>query len=454
LVSAREGFEMNRFERVLPIHGLLLTLLLLTLVNCGPPAPIPDESVQGWEGIETEEGGIRTVRTTGGAVWESEGRLIEEVAIGTETRGEFDVLGRVLGMEVADRQIFVLDGHDATVRVYDWGGNHLRNIGRRGEGPGEMGNPTDMGIDFGRGQIIVREASASVLRRFTLEGDFVGSHPPLALIAESGDLLQLRVTRDGRSLSRTRVVRFGPEVEGGFQQDVKLYTLDSLGTLTDSLRLPVLDYQENILKAYPNPRSYRPQPVPFAPQYVWSVDFEGSLIDGYPEEYALEISHPGGGRTVIRRDTPPVPVQGGERSWASRRTYGIMQDFEPGWRWEGPDIPETKAWYTHIIPDRSGRIWVLREGEGHETGDDSEPTDWRGWDRHQGWVSEFWFDVFEEESGHYLGRVKTPDGFLPDPEPFIWDDTFVCLTEDELGRPIVRRYRLELPGAQSQADHG
>lgn len=30
------------------------------------------------------------------------------------------------------------------------------------------------------------------------------------------------------------------------------------------------------------------------------------------------------------------------------------------------------------------------------------------------------------------------------PEPYIESDTFICLTEDLVGRPVLRRYRLEV----------
>jgi hypothetical protein len=54
--------------------------------------------------------------------------------------------------------------------------------------------------------------------------------------------------------------------------------------------------------------------------------------------------------------------------------------------------------------------------------------------------------VFEEATGRYLGRVDVPPGFVNDPEPFINGDTFIGLAEDEVGRPIVRRYRLVISG--------
>jgi hypothetical protein len=77
----------------------------------------------------------------------------------------------------------------------------------------------------------------------------------------------------------------------------------------------------------------------------------------------------------------------------------------------------------------------------------TEPDDWRGWTYDPEWVSELWFEVFDEATGRYLGRVDAPEGFLREPEPVIDGDLFICLTKDEFDRPIVRRYRLELPSS-------
>jgi hypothetical protein len=125
--------------------------------------------------------------------------------------------------------------------------------------------------------------------------------------------------------------------------------------------------------------------------------------------------------------------------------YEILRDVDPRWDWDGPEIPDVKPWLTDFIPDRSGRIWVLREGKGHPVDGWIEPTDWRGWKYDPEWESEQWFEVFDEATGRYLGRVDTPDGLLREPEPLIDGDLFFCLTTDEFDRPIVRGYRLVAP---------
>lgn len=388
---------------------------------------------------------MRTVRTTDGSVWGRNGTLIEEAAIGTETRGPDDLLGDVYGIDATAERIFILDYVNTTVRVYDTAGNHLQDIGRAGRGPGELQVPTDLGIDPRRGLLIVREASG-ILHRFTLAGEYLRSQLPTGRqYWVSGNTLLLRVTRDGTTIVPRFAHRRAPDTDLGYISTFVLYTIDSTGVVTDSLPLPAYEHKQFILTASDNRGNYRPEPVPFGPQEVWSIGWDGALITGYAADYRFEVRYRDGRRLIIERDTEPVRVLPDERKAAARRVYGIMHGVRSGWRWNGPEIPETKPWYSAIVPDRSGRLWVLREGDGRRVEGWTEPEGWREWERNPEWVEERWFEVFDEATGRYLGRVDVSEGFVAEPEPVIDGETFICLTEDSVGRPIVRRYRLAFP---------
>jgi len=419
--------------------------VLLMAAACGPSSPAEDPAASGWQGTTVQEGSTLTVRTTGGSVWASEGRLIEEAAIGTETRGENDLLGQVYGIDATADRIFILDPIFFTIRVYDLAGDHIMNIGQRGQGPGELLSPTDMGIDPTRGHLIVRE-SGGVLHRFTLSGEYVEVLRPGLQGALIGQELMLRVTRQGATIVPHFSYRPAPDTDLGQVSTFVLHTVDSTGAIAGSLPLPDYDHEHFMLTARAGPEgSYRPQPVPFGPQEVWSIGWDGALITGYAAEYHFEIHYPDGRRTIIEREAEPVRVPPEEREAARRQVFGIMRDFRPDWVWNGPEIPTTKPWYDAIFPDRSGRLWVLRTGQGRRAEEWTEPDDWRGWEQNPEWVQERWFEVFGETTGRYLGRVAVPEGFVSILEPVIDGDTFICLTEDEAGRHVVRRYRLEIP---------
>jgi len=425
-------------------HRSPLFFLLLVALACEPSPPGEEGTPAGWQGTIVEEGSTLTVRTTSGSVWGGEGRLTEEAAIGTETRIQNDLLGRVMGIEATTDHIFVADGVFVMVRVYDMAGDHVMNIGRHGGGPGEFYSITDLGIDPMRGQLVIREGSG-VLHRLTLSGEHVETLRPHLLGGLWGAELLLRVTRTGVPLVRHSTFRLNPDANPPMVHTTALFTIDSTGTVTDSLDMPLHEEDEFSLRAHAGEGTYKPLPIPFGPRDVWSITWDGAIIWGNSSEYRFEVRYPDGSRTVFERETDPVWVRPDEQEAAERRVYGIMQGVQPGWAWNGPGIPDTKPFYSAIIPDRSGRLWVLREGEGRPVEGWTEPDDWEGWERDPGWVPERWFEVFEEETGRYLGRVVAPEGLATEPEPVIEGDSFICLTEDEFGRPIVRRYRLDLP---------
>jgi len=424
---------------------LLITAVSILATSCGSNLSDSDDASRSWQGTTIREGPTLTVRTTGGSLWGGSGRLVEETAIGTETRGEYDLLGQVVGMEATADRVYVLDRLAAAIRVYDTAGNHVLSIGRPGQGPGELQAPTALGIDPSRGHLVVRESVAGKLHRFKLSGEYLWSTRPSLQGGIFGAGKLLRVTSDGVTIVPNFAYRRAPDTELGYVSTTILYTLDSTGARVDSLPLPEYEHEQFVLTAMAGRESYRPEPVPFGPQEVWAMGWDGSLVTGYSADYRFEIRYPDGRVTVIERETDPVEVLPGEKTWATDRAYGILRSIDPAWRWNGPGIPATKPWYDDIIPDRSGRLWVLREGEGRKVEGWTEPDGWREWERNPGWVPDRWFEVFEEATGRYLGRVNAPEGFVAAPEPVIEGDRFVCLTEDAIGRPIVRRYRLVLP---------
>ncbi len=370
-------------------------VLLLLLPACGRSRAGDQTAAGSWEGTTEQEGMTATVRTTGGSVWDGDGRLIEEAAIGTETRGENDLLGEVVGMDAAADRIYVCDVAYYTIRVYDFAGNHLRNIGRQGRGPGELTWPTDVGIDRAGGRLIVRESVQGMLHVFTLDGEYLETLRPGLQGGLSGSNLLLRVTREGAPIIPQFTYRRAPDTDMGYVSTYVLYRIDPTGAIADTLNLPAYEHEHYILTAQADRESYRPEPVPFGPQEVWSITCDGALLTGYAAEYHFEIRYPDGRRTVIERGAEPVRVLPGEKEWHTRRVFAIMRHFRPGWAWNGPEIPATKPYFAALIPDRSGRIWVLRTGEGRPVEGWEEPDDWRGWERRPAWDQESWFEVFE-----------------------------------------------------------
>lgn len=72
--------------------------------------------------------------------------------------------------------LYVLDAGNHRVSVFDRAGRHLRSFGRQGEGPGELGFPSDMAITPA-GKVAVYDFDRRALVRFDAGGSFAGTFP-------------------------------------------------------------------------------------------------------------------------------------------------------------------------------------------------------------------------------------------------------------------------------------
>jgi hypothetical protein len=167
------------------------------------------------------------------------------------------------------------------------------------------------------------------------------------------------------------------------------------------------------------------------------------MVGGLSTDYRVDLFRDDG---VLRveRSWEPVPVPAEERSDAEERASYNMRNNFPGWRWNGPPVPDTKPPFRILWVDDDGRIWVLLSqpsveimGAG-EVMKERERTK-RMPTRYQEKVA---FDVFERD-GRYLGRVHAPDLLSIYPEPVVRGDYVWAITRDELDVSYVVRYRID-----------
>ena len=429
---------------IVPTIGLLPVVFSLLTAACSAGG---EEPAGAWIHERTVEGDVTTIRTTAGSVWGGPATLVEEACIGPDIDDDRDLLGEVTGIAVRGDSILILDRTIHAVRVYDREGNHLADIGRRGQGPGELSMPAGVAIDPVTDRTIVRESARGSLQHFTPTGDYLESTYPGLQGGLSGFPLMIWITDEGR----TFITQFGfrplPESPLGFRSIIYLLEIDPAGAVVDTLYPPWNGEVPAIVTVTVNDEGdYKPLDVPFAPQEVWSLTREGALLYGYSREYRFEVRYPDGRVTVIERATDPVPVDPAERDWYEAAIFADFRRWRPGWVWNGPPIPRTKPYFSTLWPDRSGRIWVTRPGRGIRLEDGMEdPVDVRDFQEHPLWSSEYYFDIFEETTGRYLGEVEVPEGFQGNPEPHIDGDTVIAHVIGEDGAPLVKRFRLVPP---------
>jgi hypothetical protein len=228
-------------------------------------------------------------------------------------------------------------------------------------------------------------------------------------------------------------------------QHIGMASCGAEGIGTDTLAVPEIEFRPLEVEFPGGTRSMIRMPVPFGPEVVWAMTPQRAIMVGASEEYRFEIHYPDGRITIVEKPWDKVPVENDEAAWTKGRTLARIRIDAPGWQWQGPGIPEHKPPFQRFIPDRDGRIWVVRQGRGRRLeGGVQEPEDWMDYFRKPCWEDTYLLDVFEI-AGRYLGEVEVPHGMLFNPPPWISGNEIIALVVDGDGIPRIEKYRLLLP---------
>ncbi len=401
--------------------------IALAALACGPQESSSDADGT-WVGTITTEGNVTTVVNESGSVWGGTASLVEAASIGTESGDEPFLLGQVGAIGATEHRIYVIDQQRALVRMYDTGGTHLFDIGREGEGPGELSQPWTIGIDPA-GRVIVQDRRrVSVFDRegsFIDTWDYPGDEGRALVVALNGTVFVPRTWGEVDE-RRQGFVAIAPDGSEGRRVTVPAYDRKPWELFAEQGRATIKGS------------------VDYAPGPHLAMLPTGAIVSGTSDAYSLEIEHADGRRTVIKRtvELPLVPASQG--AWLTDYYTAAMREVQPDWSWTANPIPRHKPAFDWLHGDRDGRIWVGRIMD-TERDASCEPNA-RSSSGLVCWRDVRGFDVFEEESGRFLGRVDVPEEIRWWPRPYIRDDVVVATVEDEAGTITVKRYRLVLPG--------
>ena len=379
----------------------------------------------------------QVVRSTSAPLWGPSLRLVEEVRIGRLDGASEYLLGNVTGVAVGrDGVIFVAD-RIPLVRMYDAPGRFIRNVGAKGEGPGEYAAIAGIRtlID---GRLAIWDNRNARIALFTPTGDFATVHR----VETASDIFQ--VDRSGRFYVRGVIGRGG----GPSSPQLGWIRVSPAGQVVDTLAIPIDS------AAAPSFVISTPSGAdrPFPRELLSTVSSMGYLITGRNDTYSFDLNRPGA--PVLRIERPFTPVRLGRAekaewdAWAMffERLAATPPPATPGMvplqaTRVDYTIPDTKPAYSELRTDSQGRIWVRRYVEAVSSpGPERAPGDARP---RRVWREPPTFDVFEP-TGQFLGTITLP--FNAAVHDAIDRHLWVTIRGDA-DEPYVVRLRIEpLPG--------
>jgi hypothetical protein len=375
--------------------------------------------------------------------------LVEELSIGVADGAEEYMLGEIADIALGrDGSIYALDRQVPAVRHYDAQGKFIRNIGRKGAGPGEFHSVSGIAMtrdgrlllwDTGNWRINVYSAGGDILPQMSTPsgtgGSSMATYSRALMVDTAGHVITRKMIFDGRDLTNRPTVwlRYA-----------------ATGAPIDTAFAPPSPKAEAVVSASTERTSVSDR-VPFAPRRLVTLSPLGYFVAGYPDRYAFEIHRPHGPVISVRRDVKPEPVSRSERAEARKRIEDRMRQTNPSWTWNGPDIPETKPLYEDLQVALDGRIWIAilpevstRIGSSSIGGGIGQPGTSRA--PAQGPPPPpsrpALYDVFEPD-GQYLGQVQVPAkvSSVVRRGDQVWA---VAFDDDDV--PRIKRYRIAWKG--------
>jgi hypothetical protein len=387
--------------------------------------------------------------------------LVHDLTIGVVDGAEEYMFTRVNDLLLKkDGSIIVADlgpgqgpASKPSVKQFDSQGKYVRTIGRVGQGPGEFITHSGI-VELRDGKLALRDMAGHRINTYTAAGEPVDTWP-LGTGARSFGLRRRLVVDTAGILNAYGAGGLAPHV-------VRMWP-DGRVIDTQEVRMELAGLEPVRLRAFPQGRGSG-TPVPYYPAPAWTFSPLGYLITVRTDRYAIDLRIPpssgarqeptlrGPGALVaprvwrpgdpivsIRRTTAPVRISTAERSARRSAIETSMREANPTWRWNGPEIPQTKPPIRGIFAGDDGTIWVQVSvaSEPHVPDRVGDPT--AGIFAAVPFLEPSVYDVFEP-NGTYVGQVRAPDRtvLLVLKRDVVWG---VHRGEDDVN--TVRRFRVQ-----------
>ncbi len=343
-----------------------------------------------WKGSIEDKDGIRVVRNPSLPLYgELKLELKEDLSLGREGSPQ-EMFFRIRGLAV-DRSgtIFISDMGNQRVQVFDASGTFLRTIGRKGQGPGEFEQPTNIVIGGDAENLYVLDGPK--IKVFGSDGKYIL------------DVLSPKFPWDFT-------------VDGAGSIYVKCSSSINLEEQTrDLARIEIVGQEPKTLVSYPF-------------YYILQGTVEGGAVVGYSErEYDLCLASidkttlvygfsrtyelnliDGRGKPLLKvtKEGRPEPFGSAEAARLKKSRFFFR-------------LPEHKPFFYSFLVDSERRLYVETSGPDHDIRPMKQ------------------FDVFGND-GRYLYRTLMPRGTYVIRDGFL----YAHVTDEDSGAECIKRYRI------------
>lgn len=344
----------------------------------------------GWAGTIEEQDGMIVVKNPATPV--HDGQILaleEELSIGRGDGKEEHLFTRVNGMDVDDDgNIYVIDGFDVNIRVFDNNGVFQRTMGRKGQGPGELQMPIHVQITAD-GKVFVGDYLGSRAVYYSLDGQFIGrkSMPrpirPIRLDSQGG-MVGIEIP--------------APPPAGG--KTIKKYDADFRPIVSIAEEEPGAPRVFDIGK----------------PSCYCAVAPNDHIVWGDSSEYVLHVLDPQAKpiKKILKEHRPQRISAADREEYEKRYAEPVKAGMKIAFRDHYPA-------FSDIITDDESRIYVRT----YEKADPSE--------------SFFYYDVFDAD-GIYIAKIL-PKVNLD--RGSVWKNKKLYTLENSSeGFPVIKRYRV------------
>jgi sugar lactone lactonase YvrE len=305
-----------------------------------------------------------------------EWRLVEETRIGAVDEGPA-AFGSIVDVALDPMgRVWVADGRQHQIRVFDTLGNHVRSVGRKGGGPADFAGIS--GVEWGPdGRLWVLDGGNARFAVYDTAGTLLETHARNSILTTT--------PWPGRFDVENRLY----DVAGSLERDGSVSTLvvrSAAGALPrDTFRVP--RFEPELFKVTGGDARNRIVTeinVPFTGNQFWGIDSHGYVWIANTARYRIE-RHRFDGQIdrFVERPHIPVPVSARDRS---RMLENYREFIRHGGKIDESRIPRNHAALNGFYFDDTGHMWVSPT---------SSPSQERV------------LDVFET-GGKYLGRVSFP----------------------------------------------